>query len=109
MALTPEQEDYKRQLAEAKEKDRDALLRGCRHYVEQAPPGVDPGFVSCAICGKGFRWYCPASPDHTCHYWSTDDQIELIDGTTVPVTGRHDPSNESREWCIFCGDPYERK
>lgn len=109
MPLTPEQEDYKRQLAASDAAQRAALCRGCRHCVEPMPPAAEYGFCHCAICGTNFRWYCPASPDRVCHYWSTDDQVELIDGTSVPVPPRHDASNESSEWCIFCGDPRERK
>lgn len=39
----------------------------------------------CDTCGKHFGWYCPDSPSHFC-------QID-----------------ENSEYCIYCGNPEERK
>jgi transcription elongation factor Elf1 len=72
----------------------------------------------CDVCGKSFGWRCNASPDETCHYYSQEIDgvrvIELIDGRLVPVSeipnlADHDPESETDDYCIFCGQPDERK
>lgn len=59
----------------------------------------------CEICGERFKWWCPESPDHICYYFSTDGEVELIDGTTVKKSS----PNENLDECLFCGKPEERK
>jgi hypothetical protein len=54
-------------------------------------------------------WTCPRSPDGYCHYRSEDGRILLRDGRSVPVPPGHNAANESKEWCIYCGQPSERK
>ena len=44
----------------------------------------------CDVCGKGFGWCCPRSPDQLCHY---DES----------------PDNYDNENCVYCGLPEERK
>lgn len=51
---------------------------------------TDYGTADCNICGKSFNWYCPNSPTLECDY-------EQDDG------GYND------EYCIYCGEPEERK
>jgi len=66
----------------------------------------------CLTCGKSFGWYCIKSPDHTCHYRSTNGKIELIDGTMIDRPKSKyspDPEYENEDSCIFCGLPEERK
>ena len=48
----------------------------------------ETGTVRCALCNKGFGWFCPKSPDRYCHYPET-------------------PSPNG-DVCIFCGQPDER-
>jgi len=66
--------------------------------------------VSCSICKKNFGWSCPKSPDKVCHYACEieDGELALIDGTfTPPPTGVD--ADEFSEYCIYCGQPDERK
>lgn len=106
MSLTPDQEEYKWQIAEAKSR-HETLICDCCHFVELR---TEPyRFAYCAICGNCFRWYCPDSPDHTCHYKSHGGRVVRIDGIVETVPVGHDATNECGEWCIFCGEPYERK
>lgn len=65
--------------------------------------------ASCIGCGTDFGWRCKESPDSVCHYYSEDGQIELINGTMVPIPADHDPDFEINDCCIFCGMPDERK
>lgn len=57
----------------------------CAHdFQPEDPTDEDCGAV-CVICGEeGHGWYCKSSPTKTCEY------------------------NED-EWCIYCGNPKERK
>lgn len=55
-------------------------------------------------------WDCEVSPDGKCHYYTNDSgKIELYTGAEVDPPEGHDPKNESDDWCIFCGNPEERK
>jgi len=77
----------------------------------------DWGSAFCETCGEDYNWYCPDSPDHTCHYFSTPGEgqfsgtryVTLIDGTAHTLPQEHDPMYETDDQCIFCGDPEERK
>ena len=130
MPLTLEQEDYKRQIEDVKRQFDllrfhssfqeehiqrqiaestmlvDELMRNCRHFVE---PSQTATSARCAICGSRFRWYCPNSPDHACHYHSHNGLVLMINRFFEPVPEGHDAENESEEWCIYCGQPYEQK
>jgi len=72
------------------------------------------GSATCETCGKRYDWYCPDSPDHTCHYFSFPgyamiNYVKLIDGTHHALPKEHDPNSEQIDQCIFCGEPEERK
>lgn len=105
--------ELKKQIKEAKKKLTKAsqaytlLIRTCKHETI-IKEGSYEGAV-CDTCGSGFGWYCPESPDHTCHYNSVNGLVTLIDGRTVPIPEEHDPDYESDDSCIFCGEPDERK
>lgn len=87
------------------------LQSGCDHKIlirEKDHRGWY-GSGECAGCFADFGWYCPDSPDHACHYYTTNGKVILIDGTeTAPPPG-HNEDREDCDWCIFCGSPDERK
>jgi hypothetical protein len=94
------------------------LKSGCTHEVAVQKPRIIRGVpyyshASCMGCSEDFGWYCPKSPDHVCHYFSDDDQVELITGIKVPIPViedyDHDPKYETFDSCLFCGHPDERK
>ena len=68
----------------------------------------------CDICNNRFGWWCDNSPDRVCHY---GDEVENVNGKLSvmlingePHTVRHDFDAEyNEEYCIFCGQPDERK
>jgi len=79
--------------------------RGCQHMdIQQVGEGV-----KCNECGEYFGWYCPQSPDFTCHYYSRDGKIKLINGNTVNTPSGHMPHYETDDDCIYCHSPEERK
>jgi len=81
------------------------LIESCPHEIFQHGDSV-----YCNICKKDFGWWCPDSPDHTCHYFSMDGMVELLDGTTIErPKGAIDPQYETEDQCLFCGQPEERK
>ncbi len=54
---------------------------------------------------------CPKSPDHLCHYQADDPEAEapvltLLDETTIPYPRPHGSYDE---FCVYCGEPDERK
>lgn len=66
----------------------------------------------CAVCGTDYGWFCPDSPDNTCHYFtdnSDGQSVTLINGDVYKLTKRSDPRYESDDFCLFCGGPEERK
>lgn len=81
------------------------IKRTCTHNIV----GKKDSSARCDICGSYFGWWCPESKDHVCHYESEHGIVELIDGTAVSVPKDHDPDYECDDWCIFCGNPEERK
>lgn len=66
-------------------------------------------------CGKYLGWWCPSSPDNECHYYSQEKDgkfvLTLRNGQEHVIAdyskNMHD--NEEEDWCIFCGQPEERK
>ena len=64
----------------------------------------------CEICQKRFSWYCPDSPDHLCYYFvEKGNVVTLSNGEVISAPSTHDSEYESYDWCMFCGDPEERK
>ena len=68
----------------------------------------------CSDCGKRFDgWFCPDSPDHSCHYFTEEDckSVKLITGemVLVPDHENHAFEYETEDECLFCGQPEERK
>lgn len=62
----------------------------------------------CSICNEYFNWFCEESPDNTCHYYSKNNQITLINKTTYTLKD-YNNDYETDDCCIFCGQPNERK
>lgn len=67
-----------------------------------------------AFNNKG--WDCDKSPDKHCHYHTEPDPknkkfrvVELDNGELHRLPASHDPSQESSDHCVFCGEPSERK
>ncbi len=103
------------------------LLKGrCWHEIvrrSRAPSSDGPDGARCVNCGdwgeigQDFGWYCEDSPDHLCHYFSTYDydkrrcSVKSVNGEVIYLSKKHTRSKiqESRDWCIFCGEPEERK
>lgn len=71
----------------------------------------------CVACEEHTgNWWCPKSPDHHCYYYShhatyKEDRrvVFLQDGREFGLSKDHNKDNESEDWCIFCGQPDERK
>lgn len=92
-------------------------LKSCWHEIEK---DGDYG-ARCKYCDQGsssfyygdkWGWYCPNSPDHQCHYFTQKDSngkdyIETINGEKVIVNIKH--KHRSYDYCLFCGEPEERK
>ena len=101
--------ERKRRIEQLREKVREIqqllgeLKEDCSHKIEKRYSSA-----YCSICGEDFGWWCPDSPDHVCHYYSEDGEVSLIDGTKVKKP-KDASEDESDDWCIFCGDPEERK
>ena len=113
MTLTAEQQAHKDDIKARRDEIVAArqtlheLETGCKCVLEPSRGGS----MRCAICDKSHGWACPHSPDKVCHYFSFDGKIELVSGEYVDVPDDHDgmASDESEDWCIYCGDPDERK
>jgi hypothetical protein len=99
MALTKEEavmvvrlEEISRKVTELRMQRRE-VLRGhtCRVDAKENPSYIsaggwkDWGGARCCICNVNHGWYCPDSPDHSCHY------------------------SQSYDSCDHCGEPEERK
>lgn len=80
------------------------VKKSCKHNIKKSGESA-----SCSLCGKYFGWYCTESKDKCCHYFSNDGKVELITGELVEVPKHHEQYNEDYDWCIYCGDPEERK
>lgn len=88
------------------------VLGHCTHE------NIKKSVASSAVCecGTNFGWFCPESPDKTCHY----NTEKASDGFYVTLASgfRHkmpafyteeNHNNENEDECIFCGEPDERK
>lgn len=80
------------------------LSKKCEHVI-----GKSHDSANCKICDQHFGWWCPESKDNTCHYFSENGFVTLINGEKVPVPPGHNEDCENYDCCIFCGDPEERK
>ena len=109
-----------------KEKTLRALKSICWHEIEERG---DYGGANCINCSNPqswdlfeWTWYCPDSPDHQCHYFSEVDEngkrfVMSINGEKILLLNYKTDKNgyvnggarESKDYCIFCGDPEERK
>ena len=114
-SLTPEQTALRERIRSAKNELSNAL-GACTHIILPRKPErigryLDYGLALCAICNKNFGWYCPKSPDSTCHYFPIygTDIVLLENGTTAPIPDGAKGQPRSYDWCMFCGDPEERK
>lgn len=70
--------------------------------------------AKCIVCGEDFGWRCKESPDGVCHYFTriihSMRGVYLIDGTfytDIPKVPNEE--YETRDTCLFCGWPEERK
>jgi hypothetical protein len=75
------------------EKRLSTLEHECEHRIIQhkySPNSPFDGLAVCEICDKYFGWYCPDSPDHKCEYKQADGSYDY-------------------DYCIYCGEPEERK
>jgi ribonuclease HI len=80
------------------------MKNSCKHNIKKSGDSA-----CCSLCDRYFGWYCPDSKDKCCHYFSENGKVELITGEIVNVPKSHDQYHEDYDWCIFCGDPEERK
>ena len=82
----------------------------CEHK-EVKKSGESSRCVKCNEYMDG--WFCPSSPDHTCHYYSSGEKgncyVVIRGGEKHRLKKSYDNSNEEEDWCIFCGHPEERK
>ena len=109
--LTPNDLEFITALLDAKAEAAEAdsrlakISRSCKHKIYD-----DDGFAVCALCERDWGWYCPESPDHLCHYFAPNGKVVLANGEVeeVPV-GKEDPKYWSYDYCLYCGQPEERK
>ena len=111
--LTPEQAAFKEKLIKlerAKDKAKKAYWdekKKCKHVAEKH------GDVAwCAVCDTDLGWHCPESPDGVCHYFTEEDgkSVSLMNGETTSVPDEdHCKSYETYDFCLFCGNPEERR
>lgn len=85
-------------------RDLEAWRRANRHVIERHGSSA-----RCTHCDRDFGWHCPDSPDGTCHYYTDDGKVTLINGEKVDPPAGHDPKFEHHDQCVFCGHPEERK
>ena len=118
--MTQKLKDLKKEIKEneALLRDAESILRStkkkCTHYL---PPLTDKQLKDkwmsagavCEICSKCWSWRCKESPDSVCHYYTEDGKIPLINGDSVDPEPDHDPQYETDDYCLFCGNPEERK
>lgn len=79
------------------------LIKNCKHVANNEED------TCCAICGIGLGWRCENSPDGVCHYHSNNHKVTLVNGNIAILPDDYDDNFESDDWCVFCGEPYERK
>jgi hypothetical protein len=91
------------------------IARRCPHIIVADSPGEEHTGAHCKICGRHYGWYCYKSKDHLCHYWTDRDRegylyVKLADGDTdYDLPKDYDAALHNQEYCIFCGEPEERK
>lgn len=79
------------------------LKNDCKHkIINKSERAV------CSICEESFGWYCYASKDHCCYYFSESGMIDLNNGEKISVPPGHNENYETYDACIFCGEPQER-
>lgn len=105
--------DYESQIEVLKNKIK-VLRDSCDHKLN---------FNStCTLCSKDFYgWYCKHSPDNLCHYYahsSKDDDKKYVylygnssnkSFLSEEIMVNIEKWGYSEDWCIFCGEPEERK
>lgn len=109
MNLKERKEKIKQLRAEADAKNAEAfdLIKNCLHkIVHQEPDEFGYGFAECEGCDTQFGWYCPDSPDHVCHYFTENSNVELMTGELI-ISPPH--KYETYDCCLYCGHPGERK
>lgn len=70
----------------------------------------------CADCNKHFGWWCPESPDNSCHYFShvhymkgkRKNVVDLSTGDMFVLPDLHNSRYENEDSCLFCKQPDER-
>lgn len=102
------------------------LEQTCPHYIVCTACGEQSSDEHCArsrwghsgsyctVCKQHFSWYCPASPDHACHYYSGPAagggrQVALFNEVMYELPAEYDGRWETEDDCIFCHQPEERK
>lgn len=99
-----------------------ALIKKCHHKIERiklsALVDIETAIAMCSFCDKSFGWYCPESPDHTCHYYTVKNRdghfVKLITKELVKPPDSesgtpYNTENKTDDYCIFCGSPEERE
>lgn len=81
---------------------RQQFLEACQKVWDASRKGMYTPYVDDG-------WDCPESLDKVCHYYSVNGMVKLNNGKEVKMPESHDPTMESEDWCIFCGEPEERK
>lgn len=110
--LTEEQKSYRevirtlRQYLEDAELNLEHAIKRCKHVID----GERDDHAHCIICGEGFGWWCPNSPDHVCHRESEWEDgkdtgiVQLVTGELVKP-----PREPDNFMCCFCDMDDERK
>lgn len=69
--------------------------------------------AKCNDCGSYMGHFCKSSPDNLCYYFSEEAEAKLFvtlhNGSRHSLPKDHDVEGESDDWCIFCGEPEDRK
>lgn len=95
----------------------------CTHPIESLEPTGDGkgewedwGSIRCTICKSHLGWWCPKSPDHHCHYFTSGmvngEKFFVFLSNGFTYTFPQHPNvgeSESEDQCLFCGHPEERK
>ena len=98
-----------------KEKTLKFLRDECWHEVIERGDYGGAECINCNGAGSSLElgWFCPTGPDHICHYFSRVDEsgnryIRSINREKI-ILEDHDGNYESSDYCLFCGQPEERK
>jgi hypothetical protein len=117
--LSEEEQSLRDEILDVRSKAK-AIYRVAERIIESAPvcthtkiAKCDYESARCSICDKRFTgWWCDDSPDKVCHYFTSHDgKVELRNGDEVDTPEGYDGDrdDQSYDWCIYCGDPEERK